>query len=297
MPIGHFSKSSPRTRIIKSWSPQWIHPRSTQHSQWESGSRKNWWRTEATERQCPAGLSSGTAWSLTCVWFLPWFILCTMMMPDSGPNRNQISDNPLKQSVNLAMRAIKGLGKVERSFYSISRIIWIVLDSLDKAQKLHWVIFFFMLKISYLNFSNFSCFWFSLPVHFTFLKKFYWSIVFLQCFVSFKCAAKWLLYIYSFFFRSHIGYPRILSRVPCVIQSVLVDYRFLVVVCSFHLNTVCLSSGYVTEPAFPRTTNQFLFTILKGPCFSALPSCIPCGFQQVSSWSNSLSSSGMRRHH
>ena len=58
------------------------------------------------------------------------------MMTDSGPNRNQISDNPLKQSVNLAIRAIKGLGKVEHSFYSISRIIWIVLDSLDKAQKL-----------------------------------------------------------------------------------------------------------------------------------------------------------------
>ena len=34
------------------------------------------------------------------------------------------------------------------------------------------------------------------------------------------------IYIYSFFFRffSHIGYHRILSRVPCALQQVLVGY-------------------------------------------------------------------------
>ena len=51
----------------------------------------------------------------------------------------------------------------------------------------------------------------------------------------FRCIAKWFSYpeplcwfinIYLFFFRffSHLGYHRILSRVPCAIQEVLVDY-------------------------------------------------------------------------
>ena len=36
-----------------------------------------------------------------------------------------------------------------------------------------------------------------------------------------------------------------------------------VCVCVFHLDTVWFSSGCVTEPAFPRTTNQFLFLSSK----------------------------------
>ena len=143
------------------------HPCSIQHSQWEPGRRKNWWLTKAVEQQCPAAMS------LTCVWFLPWFTLCTMMMTDSGPNRNQISDNPLKQSVNLAIRAIKGLGKVEHSFYSISRIIWIVLDSLDKAQKLHrvFVFFFFHFKDCILKLFRFLLFSILTTCSFSFFKK------------------------------------------------------------------------------------------------------------------------------
>ena len=57
------------------------------------------------------------------------------------------------------------------------------------------------------------------------LKKtiffFYWSIVDWQCYVSFKWIAKWLSYTYTYSFSkffSHLGYYRILSRVPCIIQ-------------------------------------------------------------------------------
>ena len=47
----------------------------------------------------------------------------------------------------------------------------------------------------------------------------YWSIVDFQCCV----------YILIFFFRlfSHLGYYRILSRVPCTIQQILIAYLFL----------------------------------------------------------------------
>ena len=47
-----------------------------------------------------------------------------------------------------------------------------------------------------------------------------WSIVDVQCCVSFSCTAQWFSYIYTFFFRffSLIGYCKILSIVPCAIQ-------------------------------------------------------------------------------
>ena len=64
-----------------------------------------------------------------------------------------------------------------------------------------------------------------------FLINFYWSIVALQCWVSFYCTAKWisLAYTYAsslltfFPFRSP---PRALSRVSCAIQHVLISYLF-----------------------------------------------------------------------
>ena len=45
------------------------------------------------------------------------------------------------------------------------------------------------------------------------------------------------IHIYPFFFRffSHIGYYRILSRVPCALQQVLVDYLFYTQQC-VHVN-------------------------------------------------------------
>ena len=43
------------------------------------------------------------------------------------------------------------------------------------------------------------------------------------------------IYIYSFFFRflTHVGYYRILSRVPCAIQQVLVGYLFYIQQCIY----------------------------------------------------------------
>ena len=58
----------------------------------------------------------------------------------------------------------------------------------------------------------------------TFFKiNFYWSIVSLQCCVSFYCTAKWISSIISppFWTSSHSGHRRALSRVPYAVQSAL----------------------------------------------------------------------------
>ena len=61
---------------------------------------------------------------------------------------------------------------------------------------------------------------------FMFLKDFYWSIVALQCCASFYCTAKWISYRYthipSFLFLSHLGHHGALSRVPEVMQYLLI---------------------------------------------------------------------------
>ena len=51
------------------------------------------------------------------------------------------------------------------------------------------------------------------------------------------------LYIYSFFFRfsSHIGYYRILNRVPCAIQLTLVGYF---IYSSQHYIVVCMITPF-----------------------------------------------------
>ena len=64
---------------------------------------------------------------------------------------------------------------------------------------------------------------FSISIFFSFLKNVYWSIVDLQCCITFCCRAKWIsytyLYIYSFIDNfSHVLHYRVLGRVPCSIQ-------------------------------------------------------------------------------
>ena len=70
----------------------------------------------------------------------------------------------------------------------------------------------------------------------SFLKVF-WSIVDLQCCVSFRCTAKRIsyvyviyIYVYTLLFRffTYIGYYTVLSGFPCAIQQVLVIYLFYI---------------------------------------------------------------------
>lgn len=55
-----------------------------------------------------------------------------------------------------------------------------------------------------------------------FLNLFYWSAVDLRCCASFECTAKHIL----FMLFPHLGAHRMLSRVPCAVQQVLVSYLF-----------------------------------------------------------------------
>ena len=54
----------------------------------------------------------------------------------------------------------------------------------------------------------------------------YWSIIDLQCYVSFKYTSKWYRYIYVYFFIffSIIGYYKILNTVHCTLQYIFIIY-------------------------------------------------------------------------
>ena len=72
------------------------------------------------------------------------------------------------------------------------------------------------------------------------------------------------IYIYPFFFRyfSHIGYYRILSRVPCAIQQVLVDYLFYIQQCVY----VNILLSMVIDKLYRSTgifSEQFLMDLYK----------------------------------
>ena len=54
---------------------------------------------------------------------------------------------------------------------------------------------------------------------FCFIFVFYWSIVDLQCWISFRYTAKWSLHIFFSKFFSFIGYHKIFSIVSLVIYS------------------------------------------------------------------------------
>ena len=77
-----------------------------------------------------------------------------------------------------------------------------------------------------------------------YLVFFNWSIVNLQCCVSFRCTAKWFsyTYIYIYFFRlfSLIGYYKISSIVPCWLSILYI--------------VVCVCSSQAPNLSLPPTT-------------------------------------------
>ena len=98
---------------------------------------------------------------------------------------------------------------------------------------------------------------------FYYFKKIYWSIVDLQCFVNFRCMAKWVIFTYIFRdpFFSHISYYRILNRFPYVIQQVLVIHFI-------HSMYVLIPNSFLsTSPPFPFGTHKFVFEIWLCFCF------------------------------
>ena len=95
-----------------------------------------------------------------------------------------------------------------------------------------------------------------------FFIHFYWSIVALQCCVSFLLYSKVnqsYIYIYPLLFRfpSHLGLYRVLSRVPVLhSRSLLVTY--------FIHSSVYVSipiSQFIPLPPFPSGNHKFVFYI------------------------------------
>ena len=64
--------------------------------------------------------------------------------------------------------------------------------------------------------------------------KLYWRMVDLKYCVSLRCTAHWFsLNIFLFRFLSLTSYYKLLSRVPCTIQYILVGYLFYVLYCVY----------------------------------------------------------------
>ena len=90
---------------------------------------------------------------------------------------------------------------------------------------------------------------------------FYWSIVDLQCCVSFRCTAKWISYTYTYihsFYRlfSRIDHYRVLSRVPCAIQQVLISYLFYIQQCLYVTPNLLI---YPSPRPFSFGNHKFVF--------------------------------------
>ena len=93
----------------------------------------------------------------------------------------------------------------------------------------------------------------------------YWSIVNLQCCVSFMCTAKWVHYAYLFFFRlfSHIDYYRVHGPLCYTVGPCWLSISYTVVcVCPFqcpNLPSPTSPNHLVTISLFSPSVTQFLF--------------------------------------
>ena len=86
----------------------------------------------------------------------------------------------------------------------------------------------------------------------------FWSIVNLQCFISFRYTAWWFSFI--FFFPDYFtltDYYKILSIVPCIVphRSLLVMFYIVVRICSSQTPNLALA------PPFPFGNHKFVFYV------------------------------------
>ena len=99
-----------------------------------------------------------------------------------------------------------------------------------------------------------------------FLKLFFFKLIFII--VDLQCCIIFLLYnrvnllyihIYPLFFRfySHIGHYRVLSRVPCAVQQILISYLFYIQQCVY----VSPNLPIYPSPLFPPGKHKFIFCI------------------------------------
>ena len=112
--------------------------------------------------------------------------------------------------------------------------------------------------------------------------NFYWSIVDLQCCVSFRGTAKvnqLYIYIYPLFFRfsSQVGHYRVLSRVPCAIQQVLISYIFYIQQC------VCVNTNLLIypSPSLHPGNHKFIFYICNSISVLQISSFVPFFFDST----------------